>query len=422
MKLLSGKIFDVKFAFVVIATLVSINLWSFLIIPDAVFDGLKFLLLIALIAIVLIYDRNNDITEKLFQTNVRLLIWLPILSSFGAFLFHDQSFTLSLLILRTNFFWLLYFVLHLFNISPKKIIQLILFVGFVWIFLTVIQQFTYPAYFFSNRNEEDNYDFYRAGVYRFMIDQHQYGLFVILYYYNRFLKKRTFKPLIPVLLGLVGYYYYSGRQYALAAVACLFLATLTTKGTFKVYATCALAAIAAGLFLFKDVLFADYVEMTNEQLNSDDDVRLVAAKFFLFDYWPHWITTIIGNGYENYKSSYGKEMLYINQVKLLFRSDIGIIGMFNMFGIFYVINVLWLNFKGLSNKYYSSNTSYLKYVFIYSLLLLPLSEGYSVPSGAVPFFCFIFYLADKAYEEKSIEEMEIEIESASSDKRAIAIV
>lgn len=390
-----------KFAFVCIVALLSIRLWSFHGIPDKFFDALEVAILLPLFYIVLFEYRKTRNQQTAFTNQVILFILVPLISCFAAGFFHDQSIGLSLLILRTNFYWLLYFVLHAFNIPAKKIIHLMIAIGCIWVLLTVVQQYTYPHYYFFTRDESNpDGEFSRAGVFRYMLNHHQYGLFVVLFFYYRFITRKALIDLIIVLIGLVGFYYFGTRQFALAALICMAIASLMQNGVTRLYATLSILVLIIVFLNFKEVLFSDYIEMTQSQLEDDDDIRILAGQFYLFKYWPHWTTYFIGNGFEHFNSPYGKEIINHNEVYRFFRSDVGIIGAFNTFGIFYALNIIWLNVKGLKRKFYSKETKYLKLIFINSLLLLPLSEYYSVPGIGVPFICFILYLVDKSYEQK----------------------
>jgi hypothetical protein len=78
---------------------------------------------------------------------------------------------------------------------------------------------------------------------------------------------------------------------------------------------------------------------------------------------------------------------------------VGIIGAYNEFGILYVLNMLWVNIKGLKNKFFTYDTKYLKLLFFYSIILLITSQYYSKSTG-IPFYCLVFYLIEKSFAEK----------------------
>ncbi len=349
------------------------------------------------VAIVLYGYNKIHSNRLLFKYNVHFFLWIPFLSAYGALLYHHQPISLSLLILRTNFYWLLYFVLHIFNLPKQKIINLMIFIGSVWIFLTIIQQFTYPHYYFYSRDDNDQ-SIYRAGVYRFMVTGHQYGDFVLFYFFYNFLITRKIIPLVFVFFGLLGFYYYGTRQFALSAVICMIISAFFVKGMHRIYILIFLGCAALLILNFRDQLFGQYVEMTSDQLKYGDDIRLVSANFFLTEYWPSKLARLIGNGTAYASSRYGKEISNINLYFHFYRSDVGIIGAFNQFGILYVLNILWVNIKGLAGKYYNYETKYLRLFFLNALILIFLSEYYSNPA-VIPFYCFILYLTDKSLEE-----------------------
>lgn len=398
-----GTHINLKYAFIVLVTLISSRFWSFHGVPEKIFDVLELFSALVLIVIVLWKYYAFDHSSAIFKTNVGLFIFIPIISLVSAALFHDQAPQLSLLALRTNFVWLLYFTLHIFDIPTKFIIRLMTVIGVVWAALTIGQQFTYPTFFFYTRNGEDGQGFFRAGMYRFMLDPHHFGLFLVVYYYCRYLVKKKITLLIYVFIGLLGFYYFATRQFAVGAVVCMILASITQPGVDKLYPALVICSALLILVIFKDYLFGSYIEMTNTQISSGDDIRIYAARYFLFDYWPNWVTVITGNGFEHMNSPYGREIKYLNETLGYYKSDIGLIGALNTYGIFYVINILWTNIKGLHSKYYTKGNYYLKLIFINSLALLFISEYYSYPS-AIPFFCFILYLTDKSYEKVQQQE------------------
>lgn len=390
----SGSINErLKFGFVVFTILVSLNLWSFQLISENVYNVLEALVILIILVIVL---QHHLILRRdlIFKNSVFLFILIPIVSAFGAYIFHDQSFSLTLLISRLHLLWLFYFVLHYFNFSKEKIIKLIVIVGIVWAAITIIQQFTYPVYYFFSQAEN------RVGIYRFMVNGQQYGAFFLFYFFYQYLIKKKTNYLLFVLIGLVSFYYYGTRQFAIAAMVCMLLAVFMVRGRAQLNAILVLLIVVPILYIYKDVLFTQYIELTTDQIKYGDDIRQLSAKFWLNEYWPnHWIAKITGNGSQHKLSSYGQELELIRIYQGFYRSDVGIIGVYNEFGVLYVFNILLINFKGLRNKYLTYDNKYLKLIFFYSVILLLTSQYYTHPIG-IPFYCLIFYLVEKSFEEK----------------------
>jgi hypothetical protein len=178
------------------------------------------------------------------------------------------------------------------------------------------------------------------------------------------------------------------------------IAALAQKGKMRFYAIISMFFVGVILISLSSILFAGYIELTQEQVGSaEEDIRELSAEFYLYEYWPHWSATILGNGLPHPESTYGSEMAYLNDPIGFYRSDVGLIGAFNAFGLFYILNILWVNIKGVRKKYYTKETNYLRLFFLHTLLLVVISEYYSYFS-TIPFFCITLYLADKAYEEK----------------------
>ncbi len=388
---------NLKFGFVIATTLICLNFWSFKLIDNSLFNKVE-LIFGFLLAIIVIYNlfifKKKDLV---FKTNVLLFIFLPFLSVVGANIYHDQSFSVSLLTARFVLFWLLYFVLHIFNIPQEKIIKLLICVGCVWIFLTVIQQFTYPdVYFYTKSNEKK---LYRAGVYRYMVSGIQYGVFVLFYFFYKYLHSKKIYTLFYVAFALVGLFYYGTRQVGVAAIASLFILILLVKGVAKwkyllFFTICMLFLVSSLSFLFDK-----YVEMTSSQLDDEDYIRILSGNFYLYEYWPHWTAKLIGNGTSHHTSNYGQEIEQLQSYLGFYRADIGIIGAFNQYGIFFVLNILWVNIKGIFLKINFDKDKYLKVFFFYLTSMLILSQSYNSMS-AIPFYCFIFYLIDKSLEQK----------------------
>jgi hypothetical protein len=391
---------NAKFGFVAVAVLISLNLWSFQLIPENIYKVLEALLLGVLI-LVLFTSKEKIRQPLIFKENVILFMVIPVLSAISALIYHDQSLPLSMLILRTNFFWLLYFVLHRFDIPKQSAINLLVFVGLVWMIITIVQQFTYPTYYFYTRSESDDYSILRANVYRFMAYGHQYGGFVLFYFAYKYFQRRKVAYLLVVAISLTAFYYYGTRQFAIAGIICIPLAVLFLKGKSRMIAASLIIIGATLIFYYRDPLFQQYIEMTRNQYQGGEDVRQMGAKFWLFEYWPHWTTQIFGNGRPHINSAYGAEMERIRLTYHFYRSDVGIIGAFNEFGILYVLNVLWTTLKGLRSRYLLTFDKYLVLLFINSLVLLLTSLYYSNSMG-IPFYCLLFYVFEKSYVEKRL--------------------
>lgn len=339
-----------------------------------------------------------------FKSYALLFLIAPLPGMIGAALYHHQSIPESLYANRNILFWLTYFSLHALNIRKEDLIKILLFAGAVWALLTIIQQFTYPHYWFYLRNESQK-SFVRAGVYRFMIPGSALGIFLLMYHFHKYAVSSKLIHAFWTFIGLAGMYYYGTRQNAVAAFVCMFIIVLLLKGNTRWRNLVVMMGIVLVAYGLKELLFSELIELTNRQIaTNDEDIRYVSARFFLFDYWPHssWAKWL-GNGMAASDTAYLKELTMYAKIRGLYRSDVGIIGSFNQYGITYVVLVLCFLLKGITIKIKSQEHRYLKIFFFYPAILLIINEGFTYPEGIV-YICCVMYLMDKSIvEEKAVK-------------------
>lgn len=388
---------NLKLAIVGLITLISIDLWSFTMIDDSRAKILEIAVIIMILPIV-VFNTKVFLAKGLrFKINVLLFFFLPFLSVYGAALYHNQPINLSLILWRTNIFWLFYFVLHALDISFEKVIKLILLVGFVWAFLTVVQQFTYPMVYFYSADESSP-GFYRGSVMRFGVGGQQYGIFLLVYFFYKYLTTQKFYTLYFVGLAIIAVFFTGGRQTLAAAFCCLVIAILLIKGVSK-WGYLILFSILGLLvvLVFQPSALTTMIQLTSEQVNNEDYIRFHSANFYLNEYWPSWGAKILGNGRPHDMCAYGVEMDYINKELHFFRSDVGIIGIYNTYGIFYVLNIVWVHIKGMFLRIKSDKDKYLRLLFFYPTLTMVLHLAYASAQSII-FYCLLYFLVDKAFQ------------------------
>lgn len=391
----------VNFSLIVLLSLASIRFWSFGLIPDQFYDLLDDLIVVFLVGTIIKEKlKYGNIKKGAFSTNIVLFIALPYISSIGAYLYHGQSILDSFLTLRMHFYWLFYFVLHYYNVDVNKLVKLMIVIGLVWAILNIVQQFTYPSYWFYSRSDTADTSILRAGVYRFMPFRHQYGMFAIFYFFYQYLRNRKTNNIIYVLVGLAGFYFFGTRQFLAITIISLGVMLLWMNQGKRFFAMFLFLASVGVLIYFQDILLGKFIELSSEDVN-EDNIRLLAYDYYFNTYWPDDIfSRIIGNGHNHsYKGSYAMEISRLEQDLRIYRSDIGIIGSYNKFGLLYVGAIFWYNIKGMRDTYYTQHNRFIKLFFLGSLLLLPLSVYYSHQS-AIPFFCIITYIVEKGFKLK----------------------
>lgn len=378
---------------IILIVLMSIGFFSF--VPVGGLQNVfNFAVLFLIFLGILLYrrERYHDVRLNFKYIVIGFMVF-RFLSAIPAYLFHGQEMLYTLAVERTALFWLFYFLLHRIKVGPTVILKIVIFVGLAWAVLTIIQQLTYPFYLFASREDKETGGIsYRAGVYRYMIRGLQYGVLSGFFYLIYFLNVRRLKIFLIYSLFFLGIFFHSARQFIASFMLSSVLLTLYLRGNVKKIAIFSFVLIGITFFLFFDALFAGYIRQSQEDLN-DENIRLLAFNFFSYEYFPHWLCNILGNGKPYTGSAYGKEYFdYIIGSLSLYREDVGIFGTYNQYGLLYALVVILGFIKVLLIKVRQQHL-FVKLFAVYALTLLPLSE-YSYNSGIIPFFCLFFYLID----------------------------
>lgn len=392
-----------KIFLVTILFIVSVRLFSFVLIKDIYFDLLELAIVMVLIWHNVVYKRNINTP---FSSFVKAIIALSLLSSISAFFFHDQSFGLSFLTSRTIFFWLAYFSLHKMDIDPKKLEKILIGFGLVWSIIMIVQQFTYPNILFDvyhgvtyEGGQERNVDI-RGGIVRVWIAGIGFSYFLASYAWQQLYKKLSLMNITLFGIIIAGIVFMQSRQVIFGLIL---VYTIDVILSFRVnnVKSIRFSAIFFGIGIIFFAIAGDFIialiELSkNQEITSGDYVRAQEIDFFLFKYWPNPLCYIIGNGWEHDSSPYGKEIK--EQIKWglgLYRSDIGLIGAFNKFGLIYVLSIVILYAKILIPKKSIIIPKYIRIFFILcALTSFSGSNFFETPSFFVPFLC-LFYIIDK---------------------------
>jgi hypothetical protein len=339
----------------------------------------------------------------LFAPYVNGIIIFTILSAIPASLFHNQSIPLSLLASRIVLFLLIYHLLHKIKIDVKKLEKLIIYFGFGWVCLIYLQQVIYPTILFSVSEVDlktNQMGFETRGVNRVMITGIRYGVFFVFVYWKKIQNKFNLKEFTLFLFSFGAIILTATRQIIIGVgVMIVFDLLYELRINFSKRIGFAITLISLFILLFPiwGNIVLKLIEISKEQdVTSGEYIRFVEINYFLFEYWPHWITYFLGNGWEHAYSSYGQEMQnYIEKTLRLFRSDIGLIGALNKFGIFYVVCILLIYFKTIFQFPKNSYPPYIRIMFIYLILTSFTGGNFFERASSIVFISLLLYIIDK---------------------------
>jgi hypothetical protein len=305
---------------------------------------------LSLVAMAVLIRTNKYRKRMLFSSFVKVIISLTLLSSISAYFFHDQSFSLSLLASRTIFFWLLYYMLHQMAVDRARLEKVLLCLGIIWSCIMVVQQFSYPVIFFNQLQDQTagqvQADIDRGGLLRIFVDGEAFGTFLVFYCWRKIQDKINIQYLCLFILGIAALFFTGSRQVIFSTILIIIADTFFSTRASNLASNRFIIVISAvffGVYFFAFEYLSKLIELSFKQkVSSKDYIRNLEISYFLFNYWPHWLTFFIGNGWEHMTSPYGKNVTFIKDVMKFYRSDIGLIGALNKFGLFYCIAILSL--------------------------------------------------------------------------------
>lgn len=126
-----------------------------------------------------------------------------------------------------------------------------------------------------------------------------------------------------------------------------------------------------GLYTGFDILFAEYVESTTNQINNDENVRIYTYPFFLTKIFANPLTFFLGSGHPD-ESGKWAELYHF------YASDIGIVGAWFTYGFFWVAVYIWQVYIILYKKR-KQIPVYLRLYVISTLLTSPMIFAYRNP-------------------------------------------
>lgn len=315
--------------------------------------------------------------RKGFVFPVQLISLSVILSILFAFVTWKQDFSYSVSTVPYLLWFVFFYLLH--TRFPIVLIEkIVFFYGWLYIFLFVFQ-FTHSSQVYFGFLEEFKED---RGVTRILFPGA--GVFFLAYFIslNRVMEKAKMRWIFAlfILSGIV----VTVLQVTKQSIALLLLITLfhllrTTSLFKKIVIMTSFGAAILFVLNSDNPISKGILESQKENVSDgSQNIRVQAGEYFLHDFSPNMISRIMGNGYPNLNSGYGKFITILEDNYGFYLSDVGIIGMYVMFGILPIIAYVIIFYKGLT-LYVPHEYHYLKYYLFYILATCLTSDSvYSI--------------------------------------------
>ncbi|MCE7066591.1 hypothetical protein [Dyadobacter sp. CY326] len=348
------------YIFIFLLVLFSLNYFSAKIANSGVLKNLSYAFVLGtiLISIPQFFRKAGG-----FIFPVQVLCFSVLFSILMAYISWNQAFSYSVSSIPYLIWFSFFYLLH--QKYPIAMLERVVMVfGVAYIVLYLFQFLHSDTVYFGFREEfvEDR------GIVRILFPGA--GAFFLAFFIalNKSLEKNAYKWFYIgfVLMG-VGVTLLQVTRQSIGLLAVIIVYHYGRKASLAMKLGMVVVFVVGLIYLQGSDIYKGLAETQKETVSEGDKyIRVIAGDYFINDFSPNWLSRIFGNGLPNNTSSYGAFTTYLEDVYGFYLSDVGIIGVYVMFGIFAVLAYISIFIKSFRMRV-PENYYYLKY---YTLLLL----------------------------------------------------
>jgi len=360
-------------------------------------------LIIVLIIFHLVYSTDRSI-KKNYSGAIYLILLALITSMVAAYVIHDQKFIQTLFAQRAIYYYFLYFLLHQLKFDARDLEKLVIFFAIVYVGMHFLQTIVYPRIIFNAIVYQER------GTLRIYTSGADYIALAFIIAFQKFLRENRFKHLILILIIIIIYIMRGGRH-ALAIQAIMvvsfiiidrkvrsrfFLIFLGIIGSFAIF------------ILFQNIFIELILKSQYDASLGGDYTRFQSARFYLNEFHKSPISHITGNGMYFQHSSYGRSIAFYREKYHYVLGDIGLMGNYAMYGLFFLIGVFTIIIRSFRLKIQTDQV-YSRYYFVGIVLGLATSGGFGEADYIGLVVCVLYMLdhSNHLYREQHAELKEI---------------
>ncbi|WP_439481766.1 hypothetical protein [Cyclobacterium plantarum] len=350
-----------------------------------------------LVSSVYIFDRKGG-----FVLPVQLISFSIIFSMVMALFSWGQGFKDSLFETYQYMIWFLFFLLLHWKISIRTLEKIILFYGVLYIILYLFQYTNSHTVLFGKPISGEEFSEERGAI---RIIFPGAGIFILSIFIaiTKITINDRYKWLYTGLagMGLIVPVMQVTRQFIAGMFLIFFYHFFKSQSLLK--KSLILGAFAGGLLILanSDIPMIEGVieaQQRDTKLGKDY-IRIQAGEYFLTDFSPNTLSQILGNGAPNWGiSSYGKFVERLSNTHEYFLSDVGIIAVYAMFGVFAVVGFGLMWYKSLVLTIAKEHV-YVKY-YLWYLLFTSFTSSSVYHYHYVIATIFALYIYHRSYMEQ----------------------
>jgi len=302
---------------------------------------------------------------------VQLVFAGILLSMPMAYLAWGQGIKDTIIITLPYLMWVLFFFLLRVSFPVKLLEKIVLTYGVIYIVLYFFQLSQSPTVLFGSSMWGDEFIESR-GIVRIIFPGAGIFILAVFIAVNKLTTQRKDRMfwVFMVAMGVLIPVLQVTRQFVIGISMIFLYHFLKGQNFFKKSGT-VVAFIIVVLFVFNTdtKVITGLIEAAQRDIELGSDyIRVKAAEYFLTDFSPNLLTRLLGNGAPMWGlSAYGIYVARLAGYEGLYQSDVGIIGMYSMFGILPVIGYIIIWVKSFTVEL-PEEYQYVRYYFWYLLL------------------------------------------------------
>ena len=287
-------------------------------------------------------------SKSTFSFPIYLIFFSILFSMIMAYYSWDQSFFFSFIETSQYMIWPLFFFLIHQNISVKNLEIIILFYGSLYAILFFFQYLNQGIVLFGKPLYGDEWTEDR-GVIRIIFPGA--GIFILSLFISitklTSTKGHRFFWFLFSLLGIIIPVMQVTRQFIAGVLIIYLFHLIQSVSPNKKLVIILLFVIGVGVVINAEIpMVQGVIEAQERDSNLGKKyIRVLAGDYFLKDFSPNTISSIFGNGAPYWGlSSYGKFHERLADDRGYYLSDVGIIAVYAMFGIFSILGfvIIWI--------------------------------------------------------------------------------
>lgn len=360
---------------------------TFISVPNTAFKLILYTLLLLFFIQTL---SARSVLNKEITVSIYLLTFCQIVSAYNAYAFNGQNIGVSLIATMQGIAYILLIPLSKSGIKIKQIEKIALIFTICYLVCSVLNRLS-PYPLFGSADEDVD-----RGAVRFRVVGIFWAVFLFLMKINKYTIKRKRSDLYWIIAIGIGILFSLTRQtivisFAFGGMLYFAKSKLTEKLLFVLCTVSAFYIILPHMTIANSLIEKTIADREAQQ--QYDNIRLIAARYYAFEYPRNTQQVLFGVGVPSFgKSEYGNKMENIQKVLKVYREDVGYCGFYFNYGIVATILLIVIFVRVLFLKI-PDEYVYLKYFSGTFLLFNIASAPCQVNSGIIPYVLMLYLVA-----------------------------